>query len=35
VQNRRWFSVFMAAAMVPCIAYGAAQTLSLERMKAL
>ena len=34
MQAPKWFSVLLAAAMVPCIAYGA-ETLSLERMKAL
>jgi cytochrome c peroxidase len=34
VQAPKWFSVLLAAAVVPCIAYGA-ETLSLERMKAL
>ena len=34
MRNPKWFSVFMAAAMLPCIAYGA-QTMSLEQLKAL
>jgi cytochrome c peroxidase len=34
VQAPKWFSVLLAAAVLPCIAYGA-ETLSLERMKAL